>query len=119
MPVPAPQAGKYKILVGEGDTCKRRAASWNRSLDAGKSGRYSEIVPPKEAKAAALPKSKHSEPKEEEVDEEADAQDDGLEEEKPAPKSAGQESQKDEPDLRKSKSSVLSPEAKSKSPHRR
>jgi pyruvate dehydrogenase E2 component (dihydrolipoamide acetyltransferase) len=86
MPIPAPQAGKItKILVGEGDTVE--VGSPIMEIEAAAAAEKSappKSTAPKEEKAAAPSKPKRPEP--EDVAEEADADDDGLDEPAPAPK---------------------------------
>ena len=88
MPVPAPQAGKItKILVGEGDTVEVGAAIMEiEASAAAEKSSPAKPAAPKEAKAAAPAKPKPAKPEADEVADEADADDDGLEEEKGAPK---------------------------------
>jgi pyruvate dehydrogenase E2 component (dihydrolipoamide acetyltransferase) len=84
MPVPAPQAGKItKILVGEGDTVEVGAAIMEIEAS-GAAEKSSPAKPsaPKETKPAAPVKPKPAEP----AEDEADADDDGLEEDEEAPK---------------------------------
>src|SRR6185436_6843690 len=83
MPVPAPQAGKItKILISEGDTVNVGAPIMEiEAAAASEKAAPSKPARSKEEKPAP-PKAKKPEP--EEV-EEADAEDDGLDEEEPAP----------------------------------
>jgi pyruvate dehydrogenase E2 component (dihydrolipoamide acetyltransferase) len=100
MPVPAPQAGKItKILVGEGDTVEVGAPIME--IEASGAAEKSAATKPaasKEEKTAtpAKPKQPAPEPDDEEVGEEADTDDDGLEE--PTPKAPPKKLKKHEPE---------------------
>jgi pyruvate dehydrogenase E2 component (dihydrolipoamide acetyltransferase) len=96
MPVPAPQAGKItKILISEGDTVEVGAPIFE--IEAGEAASAAGKPAPKSEKAAAPPKAKKPEPKG--VEEEADAEDDGLAEEPaPAPKAPAKKIKKYEPE---------------------
>jgi pyruvate dehydrogenase E2 component (dihydrolipoamide acetyltransferase) len=89
MPIPAPQAGKItKVLVKEGDTIK--VGSPIVEIEASASAEKAATTKPAAPKAekAAPSKPKQPEPEEEEVVEEADADDDALEAEAPTPPKA-------------------------------
>ncbi len=122
MPIPAPQAGKItKILVGEGDTVE--VGSPIMEFEA--SGAAEKSAPPKpsapkEVKAAAPSKSKQPEREaEDEVAEEADTNDDGLDEVQPAPKAPPRKLKKHEPEPdegEKPKARSVATKAKAKKP---
>lgn len=98
MPVPAPQAGKItKILVGEGDTVEVGAPIMEIEVSAtgGEPASAGGKPVAKESKPAP-PKVKPA-PEPEEIEEEADVEDDGLDEE-PAPKAPPRKLKKHEPE---------------------
>jgi pyruvate dehydrogenase E2 component (dihydrolipoamide acetyltransferase) len=98
MPIPAPQAGKItKIHVGEGDTVEVGSAIMEIEASGEPAKASSSKPSPAKEEKATAPKAKHPEPKEE-VTEEADADDDGLEEGRSAPKDAPKKLKRHEPE---------------------